>query len=329
MVASACRVEAGQIRRSGCSAAARRAGRPVDEASAFQVPPTRQHREATQLLEEFGDEAKLLAGGQSLVPMLSLRLAFFDHLIHISRLADMQGIEERGDSVYVGAGTTESAVETHAGIAQSVPLLARSTPYIGHFQSAIAGPWAARSRTLTRPGISSGGARARRGTGLRIDAAVSARSRPPNISPGCGQPRWNRTKCWSASASPLGTDAADSPWRSLPGDTAISRLPVRWSAYNSTRMTGCSAAPSGFSAWVTPLRASAAEREAVGRPVSEIDSAELGEHAMAGLEEVPERLAGICCVPTAGRCGNGDAGVCVRAQRGARGGAPWLSSRSR
>src|SRR6476469_10534459 len=84
---------------------------------------------ATQLLAELGDEAKLLAGGQSLVPMLSLRLAFFDHLIDISRLRELQGIDEQSASVYVGAGTTEAAVETHEGLGRLVPLLTRSTPY--------------------------------------------------------------------------------------------------------------------------------------------------------------------------------------------------------
>ncbi len=55
--------------------------------------------EAVDLLAELGDGAKVIAGGQSLVPMLAMRLAVFDHLIDIRRIAALRGIEERGDSV--------------------------------------------------------------------------------------------------------------------------------------------------------------------------------------------------------------------------------------
>ena len=55
--------------------------------------------EAVSLLAELGDwTAKILAGGQSLVPMLSMRLAYFDHLIDISRLSELQGIDRRGQN---------------------------------------------------------------------------------------------------------------------------------------------------------------------------------------------------------------------------------------
>ena len=51
--------------------------------------------EAVALLRELGDDAKVLAGGQSLVPMLSLRLAVFEHLIDIGRIETLRGIEQR------------------------------------------------------------------------------------------------------------------------------------------------------------------------------------------------------------------------------------------
>ncbi len=51
--------------------------------------------EAAEVLAEHGDSAKVLAGGQSLVAMISLRLAYFDHLVDISRLDEMQGVERR------------------------------------------------------------------------------------------------------------------------------------------------------------------------------------------------------------------------------------------
>ena len=61
--------------------------------------------EAAQMLGEFGDEAKILAGGQSLVPMLALRLARFEHLVDIARVDELQGIERRDDELWVAAGT--------------------------------------------------------------------------------------------------------------------------------------------------------------------------------------------------------------------------------
>ncbi|MET8212889.1 xanthine dehydrogenase family protein subunit M [Streptomyces sp. NPDC005373] len=90
--------------------------------------------EAVRLLGELGDEAKAIAGGQSLVPMLALRLATFGHLVDLRRLDDLRGIEHRGDSVWIGAGTTQAAVQRSDEIRTALPLLARATPLIGHFQ---------------------------------------------------------------------------------------------------------------------------------------------------------------------------------------------------
>ena len=65
--------------------------------------------DAVSLLADLGDDAKILAGGQSLVPMLAMRLAYFDHLIDISRLGELRGIARRGadaGELWIGAGTT-------------------------------------------------------------------------------------------------------------------------------------------------------------------------------------------------------------------------------
>lgn len=55
--------------------------------------------DAVGLLAELGDEAKAIAGGQSLVPMLAMRLSIFEHLVDIGRLSEMKGIERRGSRV--------------------------------------------------------------------------------------------------------------------------------------------------------------------------------------------------------------------------------------
>src|SRR5262245_5381757 len=90
--------------------------------------------EAVGLLAELGDEAKILAGGQSLIPMLALRLTAFGDLIDIGRVDGLRGVERRADDVWVGAGTTAATVEHSAAVAAGVPLLARATPFVGHFQ---------------------------------------------------------------------------------------------------------------------------------------------------------------------------------------------------
>jgi carbon-monoxide dehydrogenase medium subunit len=90
--------------------------------------------EAAGLLHDFGDDAKLIAGGQSLVPMLALRLARFEHLVDIGRIEELRGIERRNGSLVVRAATPDVTVERDAGAATAVPLLAKVTPLIGHFQ---------------------------------------------------------------------------------------------------------------------------------------------------------------------------------------------------
>jgi carbon-monoxide dehydrogenase medium subunit len=90
--------------------------------------------DAVSLLRDFGDEAKVLAGGQSLVPIMALRLARFDHVVDLNRVAELRGVERRNGTVRVGAMTRQADVEDDPVVADAVPLLARSTPLIGHFQ---------------------------------------------------------------------------------------------------------------------------------------------------------------------------------------------------
>ena len=102
--------------------------------AAFQYHAPSGAQEIVSLLAELGDGAKVIAGGQSLVPMLALRLAVFEHLVDLGRVAGLRGIEQRDGSVWVGAATTQASIERSAEIDSTVPLLARATPLIGHFQ---------------------------------------------------------------------------------------------------------------------------------------------------------------------------------------------------
>ena len=103
------------------------------KAAAFAYHRTGTVAEAVQMLGEFGDDAKILAGGQSLVPMLAMRLTHFETLIDISRVDELKDIERRTDDVFVGAGTPHALVGMDDEVAESVPLLTLSTLYIGHF----------------------------------------------------------------------------------------------------------------------------------------------------------------------------------------------------
>jgi carbon-monoxide dehydrogenase medium subunit len=102
------------------------------KAPPFAYAKPRSLAEAFELLARPG--AKVLAGGQSLIPMLALRLAVFDRLVDVGRIPELQGIERRGDALWIGAATTDAAVERSAEVAEAVPLLARATPLIGHVQ---------------------------------------------------------------------------------------------------------------------------------------------------------------------------------------------------
>ncbi|MGB6566580.1 MAG: FAD binding domain-containing protein [Xanthobacteraceae bacterium] len=91
--------------------------------------------EVLALLAEYGDEARILAGGQSLVPMLNLRLIDPQVLIDISRIAGLDAIRDCGDFIEIGAAVTQNTLMAWPDLAQKLPLLAAALPFVGHFQT--------------------------------------------------------------------------------------------------------------------------------------------------------------------------------------------------
>ncbi|MGO4808303.1 xanthine dehydrogenase family protein subunit M [Cupriavidus sp. 2MCAB6] len=79
--------------------------------------------EAFALLGEYGDDAKLLAGGHSLLPMMKLRFAEPGHLIDLGKLAELKGIREDGGEIRIGAMTTENELIWSALLQEKCPLL--------------------------------------------------------------------------------------------------------------------------------------------------------------------------------------------------------------
>ncbi|MEW5881940.1 MAG: FAD binding domain-containing protein [Pseudomonadota bacterium] len=90
--------------------------------------------EAVGALRARGDDAKILAGGQSLMTVLNMRLAAPAALIDITRCEDLRGVHLERDSLVVGAAVTQMTVERRASLAREVPLLAKALPWISHQQ---------------------------------------------------------------------------------------------------------------------------------------------------------------------------------------------------
>jgi aerobic carbon-monoxide dehydrogenase medium subunit len=97
---------------------------------AYEAPATLA--EAVELLAEHQDEASVLAGGQSLIPLLALRLARPPVLVDINGLSELSGVSVTDDWVAIGAMTREYVAEESAAVAETLPLLAAALPLIGH-----------------------------------------------------------------------------------------------------------------------------------------------------------------------------------------------------
>jgi len=96
----------------------------------YHAPETLE--EVLHLLAEHGDESKIIAGGQSLVPMLSMRLARPAQLIDVNGVTALAGIELADGAVRIGATTRERDVERSPLVAPNAPALAEALPLIGH-----------------------------------------------------------------------------------------------------------------------------------------------------------------------------------------------------
>jgi CO/xanthine dehydrogenase FAD-binding subunit len=90
---------------------------------------------ALELLDEHGGEAKLLAGGQSLVPMMAMRLTRPALLVDIHRLAELKAIERGANAVVTGAGVVQRAIEDDTALHAQLPMVAQALRWVGHGQT--------------------------------------------------------------------------------------------------------------------------------------------------------------------------------------------------
>ena len=95
--------------------------------------------EVVEVLAEHGDDARVLAGGQSLVAMLNMRLVAPEVVVDISRVPELAAITRTEDTIEVGAAVTQCAVQRFDGLDAHLPLLARALPFVGHYQTRARG----------------------------------------------------------------------------------------------------------------------------------------------------------------------------------------------
>ena len=102
------------------------------KASAFDYVRATSVAHALTLLAQHGDGAKLVAGGQSLLPALNLRLSAPDILIDIARLPELQGVALTPTHLRIGAGCTHAALLAHPALAAHAPLIPRALAHVAH-----------------------------------------------------------------------------------------------------------------------------------------------------------------------------------------------------
>jgi carbon-monoxide dehydrogenase medium subunit len=257
--------------------------------AAFEYHAPRSLEEALGLLSSLGDEARVLAGGQSLVPMLSMRLAVFGHLVDIGRLPELRGMSSVNGSVYVGAGTRQVDIER----SPAVPLLARATPLIGHFQirnrGTLGGSLAHADPAAEYPAVA-----------VALDASLHARS---NAGERSIPARQFFTGHWSTVLGPdeilVGASFPVWPGRSgfaveefarRHGDFAIAGAAAGVAIDDAGLIQRCAIGMFGLGP--TPLRATKSEQSLLGQPCSGAGLTDAGRAAVDDLEDVPADLHG-------------------------------------
>ena len=95
--------------------------------------------DAIEVLAEHGDDARVLAGGQSLVAMLNMRLLAPEVIVDVSRVPELATITRTEDAIEFGAAVTQAAAQRFDGLNAHLPLVARALPFVGHYQTRARG----------------------------------------------------------------------------------------------------------------------------------------------------------------------------------------------
>lgn len=261
--------------------------------ASFEYHAPAQADDAVALLADLGDGAKVLAGGQSLVPMLALRLAVFDHLVDVRRIDSLRGIERRNGDVWIGAGTTQATIGASAEVAEAAPLLTRATPFIGHFQirnrGTLGGSLAHADPAAEYPAVA-----------LALDATMemlsptgTRRVAASEFFTGLWETALEEHELLTGVTFPVWTGRTGFAVEELArrhGDFAVAGAVVALALDSDDRVERCGIGLIGLGS--TPERATVAESEVVGSATADVDPQALGERAMVGLDAVPGDLHG-------------------------------------
>lgn len=107
----------------------------------FDYVKVKSVNDALALLVEHGDDARILAGGQTLLATLNMRLSEPSLLIDITGIEALRLIEVRGDRLYIGALVTHAAIESSNLVAEHAPMLTMAAPHIAHRAIRNSGTW--------------------------------------------------------------------------------------------------------------------------------------------------------------------------------------------
>jgi len=99
-------------------------------AAAFEYHRPADLKGALGVLAEYGDDARVLAGGHSLIPMMKLRMASIDHLVDLQDIVELKGISVAGGRVTIGAMTTQHEMITNADLSRAAPIIAEAAVQI-------------------------------------------------------------------------------------------------------------------------------------------------------------------------------------------------------
>lgn len=111
------------------------------KAAAFDYIKAGSITQVFDLLRAHGDDARVLAGGQTLMATLNMRLSEPALVIDITGLAGLRGIQQRGEVLHIGALATHTQIEQSALVARLAPLLAEAAPHIAHRAIRNSGTW--------------------------------------------------------------------------------------------------------------------------------------------------------------------------------------------
>jgi carbon-monoxide dehydrogenase medium subunit len=280
---------------------------------AFEYVVVASTEEAVAQLAAHGDDARILAGGQSLMPILNMRLATPGRLVDLNRVGTLSYIVERPGGVAIGAMTRQRTAERSELVATAVPLLAEALPWVGHSairnRGTIGGSLAHADPAAELPAVA-----------VCLDARFTVRGEAGERTLAAREffrgylttalaPTELLTEVWFPSALP-GSGAAWIEFARRHGDYALAGVAAVVTLEGST-VRRASLAVTGVDG--VPVRAIDAERLLIGAPLSAESMAAAAESVRRTLEPHDDihataayrrHLAGILTVRALTRAGD-------------------------